>query len=95
LFKTTGIFTKHIHARYPNDKPPPDGPGRGEGNPWVETVKYLESQPENDRKNGFGSKDARRRDEFTNTTRTEQYREMLRKEIAVMNKNRDTVEEAR
>lgn len=48
--------------------------------PYKETNKYINSQPLDSRKNGFGTKDAHRRDEFSNTIRTEQYRETLRKE---------------
>jgi len=41
---------------------------------------YAKTQPIEDRKLGFGSHDAFKRDEFTNTTATERYRDMLRSE---------------
>ncbi len=54
---------------------------------FKEVNKYLQSQPLNDRKNGFGTKDARRRDEFANAIRTEQYREGIQKEKLMMTAN--------
>jgi hypothetical protein len=45
---------------------------------YSDTMTYLKSQPLERRKMGFGSKDASKRDEFTTTTRTEQYREQLK-----------------
>jgi hypothetical protein len=47
---------------------------------FLETNKYSTTQPLDQRKKGFGTKDAHRRDEFCNDIRTEQYRETLRKE---------------
>jgi len=41
---------------------------------------YAKTQPIEERKLGFGSHDAFKRDEFTNTTATERYRDMLRSE---------------
>lgn len=48
---------------------------------------YIESQPLDGRKQGFGSRDAHRRDEFSNSVRTEQYRAQLIKEMSVNEKN--------
>lgn len=48
---------------------------------------YIESQPLDARKQGFGSRDAHRRDEFSNSVRTEQYRAQLVKEMTVSQKN--------
>jgi hypothetical protein len=59
-----GLFAKKTYA--------PEG--------YKESIKYIASQPLEQRKNGFGTKDASRRDEFSNNIRTEQYRETLRKE---------------
>jgi len=59
---------------------------------YKETNKYITTQPLESRKNGFGTKDAHRRDEFSNNIRTEQYRESIRKESELMNKNRDKIE---
>lgn len=50
------------------------------GDGYKEVNKYKDSQPLDARKNGFGSKDAFKRDEFANTIATAQYRETLRKE---------------
>jgi hypothetical protein len=41
---------------------------------------YSKSQPLEERKLGFGSHDAFKRDEFTNTTATERYRDLLKSE---------------
>lgn len=59
---------------------------------YKETNKYITTQPLESRKNGFGTKDAHRRDEFSNNIRTEQYREGIRKETLLMNQNRDQME---
>jgi len=48
------------------------------GDKYVDTMTYLKTQPLERRLMGFGSKDASKRDEFTTTTRTEQYREQLK-----------------
>jgi hypothetical protein len=42
---------------------------------------YLRAQPLDSRKRAFGSKDASRRDEFTNVVQTGRYRELLRTEL--------------
>lgn len=47
---------------------------------YKDGVNYKDTQPLEKRKNGFGSHDADRRDEFTNFIATERYREMLKKE---------------
>ena len=52
-----------------------------QNHPYVETNLYIETQPLDARKKGFGSKDAHRRDEFSNAVRTQQYRESIRKEM--------------
>jgi hypothetical protein len=58
--------------------------------PYIASAeKYLESQPFDKRKNGFGSKDAMKRGEFTNYIRTEQYRESIKAENEILNKGRD------
>ena len=50
------------------------------GDGYKEVNKYITTQPLDARKNGFGSKDAFKRDEFANSIATSQYRETLRKE---------------
>jgi hypothetical protein len=60
-----GNFTK---LRYP-DK-----------NEYIEDTRYISTQPSDKRKLGFGSHDAKRRDEFSNTIRTEQYRSTIIRE---------------
>ena len=59
---------------------------------YKETNKYITTQPLEGRKKGFGTKDAHRRDEFSNNIRTEQYREGIRKETMLLNQNKDKVE---
>jgi len=68
--KTDGIFTKHEYK--------PD--------PYNDRTRYLESQPLDSRKLGFGSHDAWKRTEFTNTPRARQHAEVLRRETQWMNK---------
>jgi len=51
---------------------------------YKETNKYIDTQPLDKRNKGFGTKDAHRRDEFSNTIRTEQYRESIKKEKHLM-----------
>lgn len=53
---------------------------------YHETNRYMQTQPLDKRHKGFGSKDAHRRDEFSSSIRTEQYRETLRKELILMKK---------
>lgn len=59
------------------------------GESYQETRSYLKTQPLESRKNGFGTRDANRRDEFAATIRTSQYRETLRKEQRIMDAARD------
>jgi hypothetical protein len=47
---------------------------------FKETNLYISTQPLDKRVKGFGTRDASRRDEFTNAIRTAQYRESIRKE---------------
>jgi hypothetical protein len=49
--------------------------------PYGEDSKYVKQQPLDSRKLGFGSHDARKRDEFMSHIRTECYREQLRSEL--------------
>lgn len=61
---------------------------------------YLTSQPLDKRQKGFGSKDASRRDEFTSSVRTEQYRQSIRTELGVLKhtselNNNDELERAK
>lgn len=46
-------------------------------------VPFLKIEPPEKRKLGFGTRDAHKSAEFTNTLRTEQYREQLTKELQV------------
>jgi hypothetical protein len=48
--------------------------------PIQDTSNYKKTQPQEGRKKAFGSNDASRRDEFSNTVATEQYREALKRE---------------
>ena len=47
---------------------------------YVAQVPYAKSQPFSERKLGFGTHDAHKRDEFTHRIRTEQYRDLLKRE---------------
>ena len=47
---------------------------------YFSQIPYTKTQPADQRKLGFGSKDAFKTDEFTNTIATEVYRDTLRKE---------------
>jgi hypothetical protein len=51
---------------------------------YLESTKYLDTQPLENRKLGFGSHDAKRRDEFANAIRTEQQKTTIMKERKVM-----------
>lgn len=48
--------------------------------PFTPAIPYSKTQPLDQRKKAFGSGDAAKTDEFTNTIRTEMYREQLRRE---------------
>lgn len=54
--------------------------------PYKEGMLYISTQPLDARKNGFGSKDAHRRDEFSNEIRCSQYREGIKKELEISRK---------
>lgn len=56
------------------------------GGGYLETIKYIQTQPLDSRKKGFGTKDAKRRDEFANAVRTEQYRATIIKENEIVQK---------
>ena len=51
---------------------------------YVEQLPYAKTQPFADRKNGFGTRDASKRDEFTQRIRTEQYRDLLKREMRTL-----------
>lgn len=55
--------------------------------PYHDNKAYLKTQPLADRKNGFSSHDARRRDEFTMDIRARQWREKLKTEQDFAKKN--------
>lgn len=55
-------------------------------------MKYKDTQPLDQRKKGFGSKDASRRDEFSNVIATECYRETLRKEKLLSSEKPEDIE---
>lgn len=61
--------------------------------PLKDNTMYLTTQPIETRKKGFGSKDAKRRDEFMSHIRTEQYRETLETELRLHEKQRRVREE--
>lgn len=53
-----------------------------------DVIHYIASQPLDQRKKGFGSKDAKRRDEFANAMRTEQFRATILREQALLKKQK-------
>jgi hypothetical protein len=57
-------------------------------------VGYLKKQPPESRKSGFGSRDATKFDEFSQTIRTQQYRDTLKKEQKIMDAKKDHAAEA-
>ena len=57
---------------------------------YFQQIPYTKTQPPDQRKLGFGSKDAFKTDEFTNTIATEVYRDTLRKEMK-MKKRSDVI----
>lgn len=56
--------------------------------PFTETNQYINTQPLEKRTKGFGTRDASRRDEFTNSVRSEQFKESIAVENAITNKAR-------
>ena len=58
--------------------------------PYTENIeKYSLNQKLVDRKLGFGSRDAFKRDEFSSTKAAERYRDTIKREIKLINKHRD------
>jgi hypothetical protein len=51
---------------------------------YVESLPYAKSQPYDQRKLGFGTHDASKRDEYTQAIKTEQYRDLLRREKRIL-----------
>ena len=77
---TTGtVLSNNMFSTYEGYSKRPD--------PYKQQVKYLETQPPDKRRKGFGSGDAFKTDEFTNVIRTETYREQLRREKLITNKH--------
>lgn len=69
---------------------------RYQSEPYVELAEpYAKTQPMDKRKLGFGTHDANKRGEFTSTRATERYRDLLRMEAQLMDKNRDKGQEKR
>jgi len=63
------------------------------GGGFQEATRYLETQPIGNRKLGFMTKDAHKRDEFSNGVRTEQYRESIRKEKDIIDKGASHIQD--
>jgi hypothetical protein len=53
----------------------------GDGDKYSDKLMYKDTQPPESKKKGFGTSDFSKRDEFSNTIRTAQYREQLDKEL--------------
>ena len=51
------------------------------GEKYVDRTMYLKTQPPDTRKNGFGSSDAKRRDEFSNDVEVNKWRERIKNEM--------------
>jgi len=62
--------------------------------PFKEMRMYSKEQKPETRKKGFGTADASKRDEFTASIRTEQYRETLKRENQILEDQRDLEAEA-
>lgn len=60
---------------------------------YLEATRYLKSQPLENRKKGFGTKDAFKTDEFSNAVRTQQYRESIEKERHLIAANAGKVQD--
>jgi len=60
---------------------------------YLEAIRYAKSQPVDQRKKGFGTKDAFKTDEFSNAVRTQQYRESIEKERVLMAANAGKVQD--
>ena len=60
---------------------------------YLEAIRYAKSQPVDQRKKGFGTKDAFKTDEFSNAVRTQQYRESIEKERVLMAANAGKIQE--
>jgi hypothetical protein len=69
--QTQGYFTKLTYSSHP----------------YSVGTRYLDTQPRDERKFGFASKDAFRRDEFTSDIRARQWREKLKTEMDFVRKN--------
>jgi hypothetical protein len=65
-----------------------------EKNEYIEDTRYALSQPLDKRKLGFGSHDAKRRDEFSNATRTEQYRATIKREKGNSDRTADQLQDS-
>jgi hypothetical protein len=63
------------------------------GGGYLEATRYINAQPLDSRKKGFGSHDAKRRDEFANANRTEQFRATIAKESIVMAKSSENLQQ--
>jgi len=60
---------------------------------YLEATRYLKTQPLENRKKGFGTKDAFKTDEFSNAVRTQQYRESIEKERVLIAANAGKVQD--
>lgn len=65
------------------------------GGSYQPNILYIQTQPLEKRKKGFGTRDAFKTDEFTSVARTEQYRETLRREAEIFTKHRNPEEDDR
>jgi hypothetical protein len=62
---------------------------------YFQAIPYLKTQPPDQRKMGFGSKDAFKSDEFTNAIATEVYRQTLKNEQKMYDRSRKALEAKR
>ena len=75
-----GILTHQKSRVFPGTLEPPKMLWSESKDKYIDKTMYRDSVPADKKKNGFMSSDFPRRDEFSNTIRTSQLREILKKE---------------
>lgn len=90
-FKKPPVNSRHKSRQFQSE-PPKHGQTAGyfkqmdySSQPFLEIAKYIEIEPVASRKMGFGSKDARKRSEFTLDMRARQFKERVKSEEVYIN----------
>jgi hypothetical protein len=95
--KKKSVDSRRTGKQFVNN-PPKEGQYFGThkymGDKYQQTVAYFKLQPPDKRKNGFGSGDASKRDQYSNQIAMNQYREQLKCESKSMKKGKKAAEEA-